>query len=52
MIPITKPFLGENEAEATRRVILSGWTSQGPEVAKFEQEFAEFFTGLNKFFCN
>ncbi len=42
MIPITKPFLGENEAEATRRVILSGWTSQGPEVAKFEQEFAEY----------
>ncbi len=41
MIPITKPMLGEREAEAARRVILSGWTSQGPEVAAFEQEFAE-----------
>jgi len=42
MIPITKPMLGENEAEAARRVILSGWTSQGPEVAAFEREFAEY----------
>jgi hypothetical protein len=42
MIPITKPVLGEPEAEAARRVILSGWTSQGPEVAAFEREFAAF----------
>lgn len=42
MIPITKPLLGESEAEAARRVILSGWTSQGPEVAAFEREFAEY----------
>jgi len=42
MIPITKPMLGENEAEAARRIILSGWTSQGPEVAEFEKEFAAY----------
>jgi len=41
MIPIAKPFLGEQEAAAARRVILSGWTTQGPEVAGFEREFAE-----------
>jgi len=40
MIPIAKPFLGELEAAAARRVILSGWTTQGPEVAAFEREFA------------
>ena len=40
MIPIAKPFLGEAEAAAARRVILSGWTTQGPEVAAFESEFA------------
>src|SRR3954449_9281577 len=40
MIPIAKPWIGESEAEAARRVILSGWITQGPEVAAFEQEFA------------
>jgi dTDP-4-amino-4,6-dideoxygalactose transaminase len=40
MIPITRPVLGEREVEAARRAILSGWVTQGPEVAAFEQEFA------------
>jgi perosamine synthetase len=40
MIPITKPLIDEREADAARRVILSGWITQGPEVAAFEREFA------------
>lgn len=42
MIPIIKPTVGEAEAAAARRVILSGWVTQGPEVRAFEQEFAAF----------
>ncbi len=39
-IPITKPDIGEEEASAARSAILSGWVSQGPQVAAFETEFA------------
>jgi perosamine synthetase len=39
-IPIARPWLGEGESEAAKRAIMSGWVSQGPEVAAFEKEFA------------
>lgn len=42
MIPIARPTLGDEEAEAAGRVIRSGWITQGPEVAAFELEFAAF----------
>ncbi len=41
-IPVARPVLGEAEAAAASRVILSGWVTQGPEVAGFEREFAAF----------
>jgi len=40
MIPVARPWMGEEEAGAARRAILSGWVTQGPEVAAFEREFA------------
>ena len=40
MIPITMPVLEEAEADAARQAVLSGWVSQGPQVAAFEREFA------------
>ena len=40
IIPVARPWLDERDAEAARRAILSGWVTQGPEVAAFEREFA------------
>jgi dTDP-4-amino-4,6-dideoxygalactose transaminase len=40
LIPVARPWLDEHDAEAARRAILSGWVTQGPEVAAFEREFA------------
>jgi dTDP-4-amino-4,6-dideoxygalactose transaminase len=42
MIPITRPFLGEEEASAAQKAILSGWVTQGPKVKEFEEAFASY----------
>jgi dTDP-4-amino-4,6-dideoxygalactose transaminase len=42
MIPIALPSLSEEEAAAARAAILSGWVTQGPQVAEFEREFAAY----------
>jgi perosamine synthetase len=41
VIPIAMPVLEKAEAEAAGQVVLSGWVSQGPQVAAFEREFAD-----------
>ena len=41
-IPFAKPWTDERDAEAAKRAILSGWVTQGPEVAAFETEFAAY----------
>jgi perosamine synthetase len=40
--PVARPCMDEREVEAARRAILSGWVTQGPEVAAFEREFAAY----------
>ena len=42
MIPVAKPVMDEAEVQAAGRAILSGWVTQGPEVAALEREFAAF----------
>ncbi|PYX46042.1 MAG: aminotransferase DegT [Acidobacteria bacterium] len=41
-VPVARPHLGQEEVSAAGRAILSGWVTQGPEVAAFEGEFAAF----------
>jgi len=41
-IPIAKPFLGKDEAQAAYDTILSGWVTQGPKVQEFEENFAKY----------
>lgn len=45
MIPAAQPIIGEQERAAVDRVMRSGMLAQGPEVAAFEQEFAEQVVG-------
>lgn len=42
-IPPAKPLIGDEERAAVDAVLRSGMIAQGPEVAKFEQEFADHF---------
>ncbi|MCX6250452.1 MAG: DegT/DnrJ/EryC1/StrS family aminotransferase [Bacteroidetes bacterium] len=41
-IPIARPYLTEEEAQAAYDVILSGWITQGPKVQEFEEKFASY----------
>jgi perosamine synthetase len=40
-IPISLPSMGQEEWEALRDPIFSGWVTQGPKVKEFEQLFAK-----------
>ena len=44
-LPITRPFIGEEEIEAVQGPLRSGWLVQGPMVREFEGKFEEF-TGI------
>jgi perosamine synthetase len=39
-IQISQPSTGEEEWQAAREPLMSGWLTQGPKVAQFEQAFA------------
>src|SRR4029077_3924202 len=41
-IPIARPYVGEEEEQAVIQSLRSGWLSQGPRVAEFEKQFAQY----------
>jgi perosamine synthetase len=41
-IPVSKPFIGSEEAKAVYDTVLSGWLRMGNNVEKFEQIFAQY----------
>lgn len=41
-IPITKPYIDNRELAKVKKVLDSGWLSQGPIVKEFENKFARF----------
>lgn len=60
MIPIALPMMSHEEQDAATAVLSSGRLAQGPEVEKFEEEFAEFIgvdyavavsSGTSALFC-
>ena len=42
LIPVARPFVGNEEEEAVLEVLRSGWLSQGKRVEEFERRFAEY----------
>jgi dTDP-4-amino-4,6-dideoxygalactose transaminase len=40
MIPVMRPWLGQEEAAAAAETVASGWVAQGPRVREFEEAFA------------
>jgi perosamine synthetase len=42
MIPVAKPYLTDEEAQAAYDTILTGWITQGPKVQEFEEKFAAY----------
>src|SRR3982074_2399066 len=41
-IPVARPYIGEEEEQAVIDVLRSGWVTQGPRVAEFEEKFSAF----------
>src|SRR5664279_2679770 len=42
MIPVARPCVGEEEEKAVVDVLRSGWLTQGPRVAEFEEKFSAY----------
>lgn len=41
-VPLLRPYFGQEELEEIRKVLESGWVSQGPKVKEFEDRVASY----------
>ncbi len=46
-IPLLRPYFDSEEMEEIKKVLDSGWVSQGPEVKKFERMTSEYLNAKN-----
>jgi perosamine synthetase len=42
VIPVARPYIGTEEEQAVIDVLRSGWVTQGPRVAEFEEKFSSY----------
>ena len=42
MIPVFKPCMGKEEANAVKKILMSGWIGLGPKTKEFEDKFAAY----------
>ncbi len=42
IIPVARPYIGQEEEQKVLEVLRSGWVTQGPRVAEFEAKFAAY----------
>ncbi|MCE9629058.1 MAG: DegT/DnrJ/EryC1/StrS aminotransferase family protein [Candidatus Vogelbacteria bacterium] len=41
-VPLFKTYMGQEEVEAVKEVLLSGWVTLGPKTVEFENAYAKF----------
>src|SRR5687768_11893627 len=44
MLPVFRPSMGKEEADAVAEVLSSGWIGLGPKTAQFETNFAQYLS--------
>jgi perosamine synthetase len=52
MIPLSVPDVGEDEVQAVRETLLSGWLTSGPKNAEFEAAFCRYTGAKHAVSCN